>query len=334
MDTPSTPGERAGEQTVAESLLVADFLALPQTHVAGQPPQEPNPGGVLTSWITSAQMGNVEVYALHMGTATAIVSRFGAQVLAYRPAEGTDVLFTSSAATFDGLTPIRGGIPICWPWFGTEQQPRHGWGRLQDWELIEATAGGELAELLFRIEVDGAAAEVRISLGFKLVVTLTHLADPRSEGSDAQAERVDLSAPPDVQLAEQARLVDSAPDISAALHSYLLVKQAAGTVVSGLPDEFAFPAAGVDSVWRLPEAADRCTLRIDSGPSPDDEDAAWRPISLSAVCSDIVLWNPAQGLDDTTPQAHERFVCVEPARISKRLRPGDTLTASYGQAPA
>lgn len=42
---------------------------------------------------------------------------FGGQLLSCK-IDGTDLLYLSSKAKLDGSKAIRGGIPICWPWFG------------------------------------------------------------------------------------------------------------------------------------------------------------------------------------------------------------------------
>ena len=55
--------------------------------------------------------------------ATAEISLFGAQVLSFRPKrDGRERLWLSPDSHLDKTKPIRGGIPICWPWFGVVEK--------------------------------------------------------------------------------------------------------------------------------------------------------------------------------------------------------------------
>ena len=59
---------------------------------------------------------------LQYGNASAVVSLYGGQVLSYQPTPGHELLWLSPLASWHNQTPIRGGVPVCWPWFG-----RFGW---------------------------------------------------------------------------------------------------------------------------------------------------------------------------------------------------------------
>ena len=71
--------------------------------------------------------------------ASAEIYLFGAHVTAWTPQGGNPVLFTSKRARFDGETAIRGGVPLCLPWFSVGPQgtsrPKHGWARIMNWTL-------------------------------------------------------------------------------------------------------------------------------------------------------------------------------------------------------
>lgn len=70
----------------------------------------------------------------------------GAHVLAWVPAGYDDVLWLSPDAIFEPGTPIRGGVPICFPWFSTgpdgDQTPMHGPARLIEWERVDGDDDG------------------------------------------------------------------------------------------------------------------------------------------------------------------------------------------------
>ncbi|GAC28304.1 glucose-6-phosphate 1-epimerase [Glaciecola pallidula DSM 14239 = ACAM 615] len=82
------------------------------------------------------------------GHCTAEIALFGAHLLSFVPnADATERLWLSETAVFNKSKPIRGGIPICWPWFAdiypdkdasdNTKLPAHGFVRTQDWQVIE-----------------------------------------------------------------------------------------------------------------------------------------------------------------------------------------------------
>lgn len=76
-----------------------------------------------------SEWSNAEVY-LH-----------GATVTDFRLHRQPSVLFVSQFSRFAPGAAIRGGVPVIFPWFGPrEGEPMHGFARLADWELHEATA--------------------------------------------------------------------------------------------------------------------------------------------------------------------------------------------------
>ncbi len=89
-------------------------------------------------------LGNVQgfpAWKVETPLATAAISVFGGQLLSYVPAGGQDVMWLSPTA--QALpTPIRGGTPVCWPYFGRQGQgndvPSHGFVRDLPWSLESA----------------------------------------------------------------------------------------------------------------------------------------------------------------------------------------------------
>lgn len=90
----------------------------------------------------------VRIAHIENDSATASISLFGGQVLTWQPKRAADpVLWMSQLAKFDAKTAIRGGVPICWPWFGKHPSaataPSHGYARLCAWELDRITSLGD-----------------------------------------------------------------------------------------------------------------------------------------------------------------------------------------------
>ena len=81
----------------------------------------------------------ITILTLSNNFATAEVSLYGAHVLSFKPKNKNDILFVSKKSLFEPGKSIRGGIPVCWPWFGphaTEKDfPVHGFVRTTQWRL-------------------------------------------------------------------------------------------------------------------------------------------------------------------------------------------------------
>ncbi|MDB6024347.1 MAG: Aldose 1-epimerase [Verrucomicrobiales bacterium] len=85
--------------------------------------------------------GNLPKVAVHTPWSDAEIYLHGAQVTHFKKRDEAPLLFLSQSSRFQTDSPIRGGIPICFPWFGpkggVDGQPMHGFGRLKEWELKE-----------------------------------------------------------------------------------------------------------------------------------------------------------------------------------------------------
>ncbi|MBA2481047.1 MAG: hypothetical protein H0V44_10310, partial [Planctomycetes bacterium] len=81
--------------------------------------------------------------------ATARVCLIGAQVASFIPAGHQDALWSSGATSYDPKGMFRGGIPICWPWFGRGEvgAPFHGCARLLRWTVTSVDLSPDRTEL-------------------------------------------------------------------------------------------------------------------------------------------------------------------------------------------
>jgi glucose-6-phosphate 1-epimerase len=62
----------------------------------------------------------------------------GGQVLEWQPRGHKPVVWVSKAAVYQAGKGVRGGVPVCWPWFGAlEGKPAHGFVRTRMWEVRE-----------------------------------------------------------------------------------------------------------------------------------------------------------------------------------------------------
>jgi len=65
----------------------------------------------------------------------AIILKQGAQLIHFQPTGSNPLFWSAQLSTFEKGRAFRGGIPICWPWFGKSQFPSHGFARIMDWTL-------------------------------------------------------------------------------------------------------------------------------------------------------------------------------------------------------
>lgn len=119
--------------------------------------------------------------------AKATVSLYGAHILSFQPKGEADILWISDQSLFEEGKPIRGGIPICFPWFGPHesdpQKPLHGFARINQWEVAGTSIlpeGDLQLQLILKdtpetklIWPHSFQLEMKIMLGSALNVSLT-----------------------------------------------------------------------------------------------------------------------------------------------------------------
>jgi glucose-6-phosphate 1-epimerase len=278
-----------------------------------------NPASVA---IASADWQGLACLRLSSAHGTLLVARFGAHVLSWVPADGTERLWLSPAARAQlpaGL-PIRGGIPLCWPWFARQHRadtdPQHGVARTALWEPAErapdATVGSiRPDEPTLRLEPRPWTAEQRAALG----------------PAAALAVALEIVLGPALQMRMVTRNTGStAVPLTQAFHTYFAVPEVATALVTGLAgttyldkrDGFARKSQVGEPA--LAEPVDRI-YEGTAGRYRLNGSAAVRGVAIDAAGSrTAVLWNPgaadASGMIDVPGDSWRRFVCLEVAHAS------------------
>jgi len=242
----------------------------------------------------------------------------GAQVTRWRPTGGEDVLWLSPSAVYQDGRAIRGGIPICFPWFGPHPSdpgaPSHGFARTREWALVAAELRGDAVEVRLEALLDHWACRLTVAFGHDLRVTL----DVRNEA-------------------------DAPASFEAALHTYLAVSDVEAVSVEGLEHQSFIDqvgggvergAAGVPLTFR--GEVDR--VYLGGGDTPVVVRDAERTITVAAEgARSTVVWNPgadrARALADLGEVEWRHMVCVETANVRSdavSLDPGarGSLTAT------
>ncbi len=116
------------------------------------------------------------VFEINHPTCVARVALHGAHVMSWRPVDEEEVLYLSPDAVFKEGKAIRGGIPVCWPWFNAHpadaSQPSHGLVRGRFWEFLDAAEDAYGVTLRFGIRVGIWNAELTVRAGEELEVAL------------------------------------------------------------------------------------------------------------------------------------------------------------------
>ena len=244
----------------------------------------------------------------------------GAHVTSWKTAGGDERLFLSERSAFAAGAPIRGGIPVIFPQFGSMGPlEKHGFVRLAEWEAMRV----------------GRAANGRGEAQFRLTAT------PRTKAlwnHTFQTSVVVTVQGMTLAVALSVANTDTAAfDFTAALHTYFRVDDARTVCVMGLQGIAYRDAAagGIENVQqeeelRLNGEVDRIYLGVPGALEVRDE--VRRTKVAQTGFSDVVVWNPgaelAAKLSDLEPGGWLRMLCVEAAIVSApvRLEPGERWT--------
>ena len=257
-------------------------------------PITPGKGNLPRIVLTATDGASAEVY-LH-----------GAHVTSWRPAGlPDDRLYLSARSTFGAGAAIRGGIPVSFPQFADQGPlPNHGFARLLAWTLVRAG-----------LQPDGSA---------RALLHLGDSADTRRLWPHPFALELAVTVSGhtlDVSLT----VTNTGPAefaFTAALHTYLDVRDVANTSVRGLAGAgFRDKAGNRDHCIERAEM-----LRIDGeidrlyhcAPQPIEVMSPGRILSITASgFPDTVIWNPgpvrAKALSDLEPGSEAAMLCVEAA---------------------
>lgn len=257
-------------------------------------------------------------------SARAYLTLQGAHLFHYRQNNREPLLWLSKKSLFEEGKAIRGGVPICWPWFGQHESnpalPQHGFARTWIWELLETEETGEdISRVTMRIK-DSPATMALWPFRFELLFRVT-------VGSNLTMSLI-------------TRNLDKKPfSITSALHSYLAVSDISKTVVEGLDGRHYFDKVKGGTALQqdglhIDREIDRIYQEIKYPLNLNDRD---RSINIDAKgsCS-AVVWNPwkekCSSMADMPDDGWKTMLCIEAANAledARVIRPGaeHTLTA-------
>lgn len=265
--------------------------------------------------------GRGEMPMLEISTAwsTAEIYHHGAHVTHFQKKNEPPLLFLSQCSRFEEGKPIRGGVPIIFPWFGArEGLGQHGFVRNQAWQLKEvAPEADDSVSVRFRFP-DGPETAGYPPFIAEYVVTVS--------------EQLSL------ELIVTNKSTTENFEFESCLHTYFFVEDIAAVSVHGLQgmtylDKTDNQARKVDN-----EEAIRISAEVDRTYLDTQGAVEIRDVRLGRVIrvekqnsASTVVWNPwiakAQQMADFGNEEYRHMICVESGNVAANkiiLPPGET----------
>jgi len=262
------------------------------------------------------------VVEIHNRHGSALISLQGAHLLSWIPAGEEDVIWLSEEAKFSAGKSVRGGIPICWPWFGAHASnadfPAHGFARTSNWQVVTTEALGDgNTRITFTTHPQpeteamwpaDTSVQYQLTIGKKLEMELlTH-----NNGSEAIS-------------------------IGQALHTYFRVGDVSQVLLHGLDDTDYldkledFKRKIQHGPITVNEEIDRIYLDTTSDCVIEDRLLKRNIIIIKCGSHSTVVWNPwqetADKMGDLGRNGYKHMLCVESSNAAD-----DVVTIEPGKA--
>ncbi len=270
------------------------------------------------SSVQQVQQGDNQILVVDNPLASARISLFGAHVTSFIPkADGRERLWLSPITKFDAKTSLRGGIPVCWPWFA-DQFPSdeaglrpHGFVRTQNWQLLSSKDNADgSTELELGIETDpvpGFPGRAKLSYTITVGNSLDMILCTRNTG-------------------------DTSFTITGALHTYLAVPDLNQTQIEGLVGKYIDKTRGMQE-FDVPSpygfSSETDNIHLCQVPAIKVTSAGETTHVGASGHDSYVVWNPgaeeAKKVDNIPDQDYLKFLCTEAAITSPiSIGPGET----------
>lgn len=278
--------------------------------------------GVLENTLQDQEGNGLRIIEIENDFCKAKIAYRGAQILSfYNKVQQKDLLWCSEKSSFKPQKAIRGGIPLCFPWFGANKNnvdlPAHGFARNLDWQLANIDFDAQQGHRLKFVLQDQAATRQIWDYAFQIELELQL----------GQALKLKLNV---MNLDQQAF------EFTFAWHSYFAIQDIHHTQINGLQDhQFLDQLTGKmhqqTSRVQFDQETDRIYQQTQQSYQILDQQKAIIGIQ-SKDCPNVVVWNPwvekTQRLGDVALDAWRKFVCVECGQImpeAKQLPAGQSI---------
>lgn len=252
---------------------------------------------------------NIQVLSIDNHLAYAEISLFGGHLLSFIPKhDQQERLWLSQAAIFDGKHAIRGGVPVCWPWFGdhpdkaTLPNPSavaaHGYVRTQTWCITHTSDSDNGTQVIIQ-------PQTTVGEGFDGVTELSLI--------------INIGRQCSLQL-KTTNTGNTGLIYRCALHSYFAVKHIEECQLTGLVGDYLDKTRGMHSYttptdYRFSAETDR--VHLCQAQQVTINDGEHNRNIYSAGHDSVVVWNPWQdksiAMKDMQDDGYLSMLCVETA---------------------
>ena len=264
---------------------------------------------------TNAQ--GIQLLEISHTSCNARICLHGGHVLDWQPVGFEPILWLSKQAQYQAGAAIRGGIPICWPWFGNRSNENsHGFARTQSWQLVNAkvTVDAVVIELMLAGEQQAStwpyAFRLKQELSFSKVFS--------------QKMVVENTSKSDFEFGH-------------AFHSYFRVSDPEQVTISDLNNS-CFDDK-ITGKLKQKSIMENCKGPLDriyyNHETQHVDDKLWqRRITVESVnCHHWVVWNPghdvAVNMKDVHPFGEKEYVCLEAANVEMQtVKSGKSIAVS------
>lgn len=270
--------------------------------------------------IVEEKLGELDCLRVRTAFSEALIARQGGHLMSFQHHGQPALVWLSETAALERGQAIRGGVPVCWPWFGDlarsplvvqrmyvgSDAPFHGMVRALDWQMQDPVIDGDKVVLTFQL---------------LLPQGLPHWPHPSEL-------RLRLSIGEHLDMNLQTRNLGLAPlALTQALHTYFAVSDSREVRLGGF-DGLTYLDALEQWQERRQEGDIRFTAETDRiylgvGPTLTIDDPGWqRRIHLHTRQShSAIVWNPwidkAHRLANFPDDAWQRMLCIETARVGE-----------------
>ena len=268
--------------------------------------------------------GGLSIARIQNGLARSDIALQGAHILTFQPKGEEPVIWLSPQAKFAPGKSVRGGVPVCWPWFGNHATeagfPAHGFARTTDWRVIDSAALPNGATRITLELQKNAAARAQWP-------HMCHLRNIITVGRELTIELVTQNT-------------GGAPfEITEALHTYFVIGDIDAVQITGLEGcEYldkvdGFKRKSEPGAVTITSEVDRVYLNTTADCIIHDQKLNRRIRATKTGSHSTVVWNPwiekAQQMGDLGENGYRGMVCVESANAAENavmVAPGETHT--------
>jgi glucose-6-phosphate 1-epimerase len=264
----------------------------------------------------------------------------------WKPAGQAPAIFLSQRAEFTPGKPIRGGVPIIFPWFSERHDgktgPQHGFARISEWTVAFAGMSGDDLHLAFTLapnELSRSLGFDHFRLGYRVTIghSLTLELGVQNDSGNGGAR----GGGPAAATATTDQAADGAPLVfEQALHTYYAVADARQVSIDGLGGVTYIDK--VDDMKRKVQAEgplkfdgriDRPYLNTTATCVLHDPAGKRKIVVAKSGSRSTVVWNPwkefTANMADMEPDAWLHMAAIETANVGEdavTLKAGETHT--------